>query len=109
MGEANIDSALTAAERRAIEHHKYFLSEQRGYDVGFDAAAADWRAIHEVAWRHERHSHCMALQRQEIERHKWIRSEEEQRDLGHQAVFEWIEKYAATWRQWYEEEYEALP
>lgn len=32
----------TTAEIAEIERHKYFLSEKRGYDVGWEYAEQDW-------------------------------------------------------------------
>ena len=34
----------TSAEISEIERHKYFLSEKRGYDVGWEVAEQDWEA-----------------------------------------------------------------
>lgn len=34
----------TSKEISEIERHKYFLSENAGYDVGWDHAANDWEA-----------------------------------------------------------------
>ena len=42
------------------------------------------------------------LQIKEILKHKWIESEKAGRDLGNQAVFEWIQKYAADFRAYWE-------
>ena len=49
---------------------------------------------------------------EEILKHKWIMSEKEGRDLGEEAVWDWIERYAAEYRAYwekvlkeYEEEY----
>lgn len=98
-------SALKRAEIREIERHKYFMSLQRGKDVGFDAAAHDWLAHYAQAWREARQRRMLAMQREEINRYKWIQSERASRDLGGAAVLEWIQKYAAHWRDWYENEY----
>jgi hypothetical protein len=56
------------------------------------------------AWTEERQSAMLARQREEILRHKWIESEKAQRDLGADAVLDWIRRYAAEWRKWYESE-----
>lgn len=89
-------------ELKAIEEHKYHLSQQYGYDVGFELAKQDWMAKYSAQWRMR---HMLELQRAEINRHKWIESEKAQRDLGADAVFDWINTYAAQWREWYEREY----
>jgi hypothetical protein len=43
------------------------------------------------------------LQIQEILKHKWIESEKAGKDLGNQAIFDWIRKYAADFRQYWEQ------
>ncbi len=96
---------LTRAERHEVERHKYFLSRERGYDVGFEMARNDWLEHHAPAWRRRRQQHMLDMQRQEIQRYKWIASQHAQRDLGREAVLEWIQRYAAEWREWYEREY----
>ncbi len=105
MSLMEISQRYTALELREIERHRERLSRDRGCGVGLAEAAADWSAHHAEQWRVERQAHCLQLQCAEINRHKWIRSEQERRDVGHEAVLEWIQKYAATWRQWYEEEH----
>ena len=42
------------------------------------------------------------MQLREIERHKWIESEKEGRDLGEDAAFDWVRRYAASFRATYE-------
>lgn len=41
----------------------------------------------------------IVLQIEEIDRHKWIESQKAGYDLGDLAVFDWVEKYAATFRR----------
>ncbi len=44
-----------------IERHKYFLSEKRGHDVGWEFAEEDWERHHADQWRRERTgaaTHC---------------------------------------------------
>lgn len=36
-----------------IERHKYFLSEKKGYDVGWDFAQDDWESQFGEAWRNQ--------------------------------------------------------
>ncbi len=99
-------SDLTRAETRQVEQHKYFLSQKRGADVGFEMACQDWFEKHSQEWREERHRRMLAMQRDEIAKYKWLRSEEARRDLGSAAALEWIRLYAAAWRDWFEKEYE---
>ena len=96
---------LKKAEVREIEQHKYFMSKERGHDVGFEEAAQDWLEHHAQAWREARQQKMLSMQRDEINRYKWIQSERASRDLGGTAVLDWIQRYAANWRDWYENEY----
>jgi len=89
---------LTPDERQAIETHKYFLSEQAGYDVGMAYATAHWLVHHAAQWRNERLLKDLEDQRKEIEKHKWIESEKAGRDMGASAAVDWINKHAAEWR-----------
>ena len=106
MGCSTMEKLFTKAELREINLHKYFLSQKRGYDVGFEAARRDWEDKHSRRWREARHRAMLDLQCAEIARHKWLESEKARRDLGREAALDWIEKYAAKWRKWYECEYD---
>ena len=44
----------TSEEIAEIERHKYFLSQNRGYDVGWESAERDWDEHHGPVWRRER-------------------------------------------------------
>ena len=96
---------LTNGERREVERHKYFLSKSRGYDVGFEAACADWMENHADNYRREAQARMLEMQRQEIARHTWIESEKANRNLGREAALDWVLKYAAQWRAWYNATY----
>lgn len=41
------------------------------------------------------------MQLREMERHKWIESEKAGRDLGEDAVFDWVRRYAVSFRAAY--------
>lgn len=97
---------LSRAERRAVEQFRARMAETRGHAVDFDEALAEWEAHHAQQWREKRHAHMLALEREEILRHKWIESEKGNRDLGAEAVFDWIRRYAAIWRDWFDREYD---
>ena len=45
----------------------------------------------------------LRMQIDEIQKHKWIESEKAMRDLGNQAVFDWVQKYAADFRAYWED------
>jgi len=97
-----MEEVLSETERRQVENHRGRLSRELGYEVSYDLALLDWMDNHAPRWRQERHRQLCAMQREEIERHKWIESEKAQRDLGTQAKLDWIHRYAASWREWYE-------
>ena len=92
-------SNLTAAELKAIEEHKYYLSLRRGTEVTIEEAIADFVQNYAKDWRNEKLRRDNLEQRQEIEKHKFLRSMEEGRDIGkHSAAEEWCQKYAHIWR-----------
>ena len=41
------------AEHGEILRHKWFESEKRGHDIGFELAQVDWRIKHGSQWRRE--------------------------------------------------------
>ncbi|MBI2433735.1 MAG: hypothetical protein HYV26_12785 [Candidatus Hydrogenedentes bacterium] len=100
-----MDNRINKAEQREIERHKWIMSEAYGADVGIERATEDWLTHCAEEWRRSRQAHMLEMQRHEIERYKWIESEKAQRDLGRDAALDWIKKYAARWRDWYEAEY----
>jgi phosphocarrier protein HPr len=90
---------LTASELRAVEEHKYFLSQKRGAEVTIEEAIADFIEHFAQDWRREKLRRDNEEQRQEVEKHKYFRSVEEGRDIGRSsAAEEWCEKYAHIWR-----------
>ena len=90
---------LTAAELKAIEEHKYFLSQKRGAEVTIEEAIADFIEHFAEDWRGEKLRRDNLAQRQEIEKHKYLRSMEEGHDIGRSsAAEEWCAKYAHIWR-----------
>jgi phosphocarrier protein HPr len=90
---------LTAAELKAIEEHKYFLSQRRGAEVTIEEAMADFVQHFANDWRQEKLRRDNLEQREEIEKHKYLRSLEEGRDIGgSSAAEEWCQKYAHIWR-----------
>lgn len=99
------EQEFSRAEAWAIERHRQELCQQWGRAVDFDTARSDWLTSCAPAWRAARMRLMLSLQREEINRYKWIESEKACRDLGREAVFDWINKYAADWRDWFEREF----
>ena len=93
------ETNLTAAELKAIEEHKYYLSQRRGAEVTIEEAIADFVQHFADDWRQEKLRRDNLEQRKEIEKHKYLRSKEEGRDIGRSsAAEEWCQKYAHIWR-----------
>lgn len=93
------ESNLTAAELKAIEEHKYYLSQKRGVEVTIEEAITDFIQHFAQDWRNEKLRRDNLEQRQEIEKHKYFRSMQEGRDIGKaSAAEEWCQKYAHIWR-----------
>jgi phosphocarrier protein HPr len=90
---------LTASELKAIEEHKYYLSQKRKTEVTMEEAIADFVQNFAKDWRNEKLRRDNLEQRKEIEKHKYLRSLEEGRDIGRSsAAEEWCQKYAHIWR-----------
>jgi phosphocarrier protein len=95
-GEGN---NLTAAELKAIEEHKYYLSQRRGAEVSIEEAIEDFLQNIAEDWRKEKLRRDNLEQRDEIQKHKYLRSMAEGRDIGgSSAAEEWCQKYAHIWR-----------
>lgn len=90
---------FSKAELHAIDVHKYYLSEEAGYDVGMECAVKDWLAHYASKWRYDRLKKDLEAQMREIEIYKWIESEKAGRDLGQQAAIDWICRFADKWRK----------
>lgn len=99
---------LCRAEIRAVEGHQRALVAKRGREISFDEALDDWVQTSAESWRKRRQEVMMAIQREEMLRHKWIESEKAQRDVGKEVYLEWIKRYAAEWRRWYESQEEHI-
>jgi len=90
---------LTAAELKAIEEHKYYLSQQRGAEVAIEEAIEDFVRHYAEDWQREKLRRDNLEQREEIEKHLYLRSLAEGRDIGRSsAAEEWCQKYAHIWR-----------
>ncbi len=91
---------LILSELRAIEVHKYYLSQREGREVSFEEAMIDFIDNYETDFLCKKQMEDNLEQKQEIQRYKWIESEKEGHDIGKQkAALEWIEKYGGIWRE----------
>lgn len=96
---------FTPAEWKAIQVHKYFLSERAGHEVGVEEAVRDWIEHYAREWRATRMIMACGDQMKEILKYKWIESEKAGFDKGKTAVKEWIIKYAQQWRDSWERDH----
>ena len=103
----SMQERLSKDEFQEVERHRSRLSIELNRDVDFTEASEHWLKTCAVTWREKRQSDMLARQREEILKHKWIESEKAHRDLGSEATLDWIRRYAAQWREWYEEQYDA--
>jgi len=91
---------LIPSELRAIEVHKYYLSEREGHEVSLEEAMADFLDKYENHFLCYKQAEDNRDQHQEIQRYKWIESEKAGHDIGSRhAALEWIEKYGCIWRE----------
>lgn len=103
---SDTQSGIQRLERLEIEEYREQLCEEQGRPVSFEEAKELWEKHRATEWRTTWMREFLARQREEILKHKWIESEKAQRDLGSEAVFDWINRYAAKWRIAYEKEQE---
>jgi len=97
MGTGEIN--LTPSELKAIEDHKYYLSEKEGREVSLEEAIADFLIYYEDEFLLNKHRDDASQQHKEIEKYKWIESEKEGHDIGEEkAAQEWVERYGSLWR-----------
>lgn len=47
-------------------------------------------------------SFILTEQLRQMEQYKWLKSEEAGYDLGETALFDWVDRYAASFREWAE-------
>lgn len=95
---------FSPAEWKAIQVHRYFLSQRYHRFVDFNEAIEDWMKNYALIWRAKRTVLSSRNQMEEILKYKWIESEKAGHDLGSKAIGDWIDKYAVKWRRWWETE-----
>jgi len=100
-GAPGFNEKFSSREWRAVEVHRYFLSQRFSRFVSMEETIDSWLNQHSARWREEQVRRSTLAQVREMEKHKWIESEKAGLDLGKEAVLDWITKYAETWRkQW---------
>lgn len=97
MSRKEID--LIPSELRAIEDHKYYLSQKEGREVPLEEAIVDFLIDYEADYLKRKQTEDVAQQNDEIMKYKWIESERAGHDIGTEtAAMEWVEKYGSIWR-----------
>jgi len=97
MTRTEID--LIPSELRAIEVHKYYLSQTEGREVSLEEAIVDFLINYESDFLMAKQIEDVTEQNAEIMKYKWIESEKEGHDIGtEKAAQEWVEKYGSIWR-----------
>jgi len=90
---------LIPSELRAIEEHKYYLSQKQGREVSLEEAIVDFLIDYEADFFTAKQIEDVREQNAEIMKYKWIESEKEGYDIGtEKAAKEWVEKYGSIWR-----------
>ncbi len=91
---------LIPSELRAIEEHKYYLSQQEQREVSLEEAIVDFLINYETDFLVAKQIEDVQEQNAEIMKYKWIESEKEGHDIGtEKAAKEWVEKYGSIWRE----------
>ena len=91
---------LIPSELRAIEEHKYYLSQQEGREASLEEAIVDLLINYESDFLTAKQIEDVSEQNAEIMKYKWIESEKEGHDIGtEKAAKEWVEKYGSIWRE----------
>ncbi len=101
---ATADRCYSPAEWKAIRVHRYFLCQFYSSKVSNEEAVRDWEKNYAHTWREKQLELSSRNQMEQILKHKWLESEKAGYDIGKAAVTDWIGKYAAIWRKWWESE-----
>ncbi len=94
------------AERRAFEQFRSEMAVSAGEVPESRSVLNIWLHEHSAHWHRRRQQTAAQLQAEEIRKYRWIESEKHQRDLGKAAHVDWVRRYAAEWREWFENNYD---
>ncbi|MBN2443070.1 MAG: HPr family phosphocarrier protein [Spirochaetales bacterium] len=91
---------LSPAELKAIEDHKYFMSQKQGQEVSIEDAIKDFVSHYKDTWIKEKQKKENYEQLEEIKKYMQTRSQEAGYTLSeNDAAEEWMGIYAHIWRQ----------
>ncbi len=105
-------SGFWPSEQRAILWYRVELRSSLQRSLSIDETVERWEGEDGPAgsWRRVKVQIDGRMQIVEIERHKYHLSEEFGYDVGwDHAATDWIEKFAAEWREWWEQQPGSLP
>ena len=92
------------SERQAILLHGQDMSRRFNREITLEETIENWESESGPAWRRDKFWRDRAQQFKEIEVHKYLVSKNRGYDVGWEfAAQDWIEHYAAAWRDWWEE------
>jgi len=98
------------AEQRAILWFRVELRSHLQRSVTVEETLDRWQKGPGAEWRREKMRIDLQQQICEIELHKYLLSETAGFDVGWEhAATDWVRRYAATWREWWEEQPDSLP
>ncbi|MBN1696410.1 MAG: HPr family phosphocarrier protein [Spirochaetales bacterium] len=90
---------ITPAELKAIEEHKYYMSQRQNREVTIEEAIEDFIRHYKEAWIKEKQKNENLEQIEEIKKYMHMRSEEMGQTIGElTAAEEWRTQYAHIWR-----------
>lgn len=103
-------ASFALSERRAILCHRLYLGFQLQREADLQTALLSWEGGACTAWRREKMRRDCQEQIRQIELHRTELS----RLLGQEvsaeaAARDWIQKHAAAWRAWWEQQPESSP
>jgi phosphocarrier protein HPr len=91
---------LTPAELKAIEDHKYYMSQQQHREVVIEEAIEDFINNYKEAWIKDKQKKENLEQIEEIKRYMHLKSQETGQSIGElTAAEEWRKEYAHIWRE----------
>lgn len=91
---------LSPAELKAIEDHKYFISQKQGREVSIEEAIEDFINNYKDRWLKEKQKNENFEQIEEIKKYMHTRCQETGHKISeNDAAEEWMGMYAHIWRQ----------
>jgi len=91
---------LTPAELKAVEDHKYFMSQKQGVEVSIEDAIEDFIRNYKEAWAKQKQKKENMEQIEEIKKYIDLKKQKDGHEIGELAAAEeWRKNYAHIWRE----------